>query len=65
MDHGTIGTYAESFGSQHPGGALFMFCDAGVRFVWDDADPSIMNALSTRDGNPHSGVERIIHESPF
>ena len=34
-------------------------------FVWDDADPAIMNALSTRDGNPHSGVERIIHENPF
>jgi prepilin-type N-terminal cleavage/methylation domain-containing protein len=65
MDHGTMGTFAESFGSQHPGGAFFMFCDAGVRFVWDDADPAIMNALSTRDGNPHSGVERVIHENPF
>jgi prepilin-type N-terminal cleavage/methylation domain-containing protein len=65
MDHGTIGTFAESFGSQHPGGAFFLFCDATVHFVYDDADPSIMNALSTRDGNPHSGVERVIHESPF
>jgi hypothetical protein len=65
MDHGTMGTFAESFGSMHPGGAFFMFCDASVRFVWDDADPAIMNALSTRDGNPHSGVERVIHESPF
>jgi prepilin-type N-terminal cleavage/methylation domain-containing protein len=65
MAHGTIGTYAESFGSQHPGGAFFMFCDAGVRFVWEDADPSIMNALSTRDGSPHSGIERVIHESLF
>jgi prepilin-type N-terminal cleavage/methylation domain-containing protein len=65
MDHGTIGTFAESFGSRHPGGAFFLFCDAGVRFVWDDADPAIMNALSTRDGNPHSGVERVIHENPF
>lgn len=65
MDHDTIGTFAESFGSVHPGGAFFMFCDAGVRFVYDDADPSILNALSTRDGNPHSGVERVIHESPF
>ena len=54
-----------AFGSAHPGGAFFLFCDAGVRFIWEDADPSIMNALSTRDGNPHSGVERIIHESPF
>jgi hypothetical protein len=25
----------------------------------------VMNAMSTRDGIPHSGVERIIHESPF
>jgi hypothetical protein len=65
MDHGTMDSLAESFGSKHTGGALFMFCDASVRFVWDDADPSIMNALSTRDGNPHSGIERIIHESPF
>jgi prepilin-type N-terminal cleavage/methylation domain-containing protein len=65
MDHGTDGTFAESFGSLHSGGAFFLFCDAGVRFVYDDADPAIMNALSTRDGNPHSGVERIIHESPF
>jgi prepilin-type N-terminal cleavage/methylation domain-containing protein len=65
MAHGTMGTFAESFGSQHVGGAFFMFCDAGVRFVWDVADPAIMNALSTRDGNPHSGIERVIHESPF
>jgi hypothetical protein len=65
MDHGTMGTYAESFGSQHPGGCFFMFCDAGVRFVWEDADPAIMNALSTRNGIPHSGEERIIHVSPF
>jgi prepilin-type N-terminal cleavage/methylation domain-containing protein len=65
MDHGTEGTYAEGFGSQHPGGAFFLLCDGSVQFVWDDADPSLMNALSTRDGNPHSGVERIIHESPF
>jgi type II secretory pathway pseudopilin PulG len=65
MDHGTIGTFAEAFGSDHPGGAFFMFCDASVHFVWDDADPAIMNALSTRDGKPHSGVERVIHENPF
>jgi prepilin-type N-terminal cleavage/methylation domain-containing protein len=65
MAHDTIGTFAESFGSQHPGGAYFMLCDASVQFIWDDADPAIMNALSTRDGNPHSGVERVIHENPF
>jgi type II secretory pathway pseudopilin PulG len=65
MDHATDGTYAESFGSRHPGGAFFLLCDGSVQFVWDDADPSILNALSTRNGNPHSGEERIIHESPF
>jgi prepilin-type N-terminal cleavage/methylation domain-containing protein len=65
MDHATMGTFAESFGSRHPGGCFFMFCDAGVRFVWNDADPAVMNALSTRNGRPHSGIERVIHESPF
>jgi prepilin-type N-terminal cleavage/methylation domain-containing protein len=60
-----VDTLAETFGSEHPGGAFFMFCDGGVRFVWDDTDPSVMNTLATRDGKPHSGVERVIHESPF
>jgi prepilin-type N-terminal cleavage/methylation domain-containing protein len=64
-DRAHLDTYAESFGSQHPGGAFFMFCDAGVRFVWDDTDPAVMNALSTRDSKPHSGNEAVIHESPF
>ena len=64
-DMATVDTYAESFGSRHPGGAFFMFCDGGVRFVWDDSDPAVINALSTRDGNPHAGSEQIIHENPF
>ena len=64
-DMAHVDTLAETFGSEHPGGAFFMFCDAGVRFVWDDADPTIMNTLATRDGKPHSGVERVVHESPF
>ena len=58
-------TYAESFGSRHPGGCFFLFCDAGVRFVWNDADPAVMNVLSTRNGNPKTGTEPIIHSSPF
>ena len=65
MEDHMVDTYAESFGSDHPGGCFFLFCDAGVRFVWDDSDPAVMNALSTRDGNPHTGEERMIHESPF
>ena len=59
-------TFAESFGSQHPGGCFFLFCDAGVRFVWNDADPAVMNVLSTRSGNPKNGGEEpVIHSSPF
>lgn len=65
MEEHMVDTYAESFGSDHPGGCFFLFCDAGVRFVWDDTDPGVMNAMSTRDGNPHSGEERVIHSSPF
>ena len=65
LEVGEQKSFAESFGSQHPGGSFFLFCDAGVRFVWNDADPAAMNALSTRDGRPHSGTEQIIHESPF
>lgn len=65
MSHEMHDSLAESFGSDHVGGAFFLFCDAGVRFVWDYTDPAVMNAMSTRDGIPHSGVERIIHESPF
>jgi hypothetical protein len=59
-------TFAESFGSQHPGGCFFLFCDGGVRFVWNDADPVVMNVLSTRAGNPkNGGQEPVIHSSPF
>lgn len=57
-------TFAESFGSVHPGGCFFLFCDGGVRFIWDSSDPATMNALSSRDGNP-KGTEAIIHDSPF
>jgi hypothetical protein len=40
-----------------------LFCDGGARFVWDSADPAVMNAMSTRAGNPKGG--EVIHESPF
>lgn len=56
-------TFAESFGSAHPGGCHFLFCDGGVRFVWNDADPAVMNSMSTRAGNPKGG--EVIHSDPF
>lgn len=59
-------SYAESFGSDHPGGAFFGFCDGGVRFVYDTVDPGVMNALATRASVAKEGKEDpVIHESPF
>jgi len=68
LEHHDMSTsYAESFGSDHPGGAHFAFCDGGVRFVFDNADPGVMNALATRDGVAKGGrlADPIVHRSPF
>jgi prepilin-type N-terminal cleavage/methylation domain-containing protein/prepilin-type processing-associated H-X9-DG protein len=69
MDHAVaMGfTYAEAFGSMHSGGCHFVFCDGGVRFVYDNIDPAVFNALATRDGIAKGGqlVDPIIHDSPF
>lgn len=62
MEH----TYAESFGSLHPGGCHFVLCDGSVQFVYDSVDPGVMNALATRDTLAREGrVDPIIHDSPF
>jgi prepilin-type N-terminal cleavage/methylation domain-containing protein/prepilin-type processing-associated H-X9-DG protein len=54
---------AETFGSMHPGGANFAFCDGGVRFIKDSIDPAVMNAISTRCGTPYGG--ETIHSNPL
>jgi prepilin-type N-terminal cleavage/methylation domain-containing protein/prepilin-type processing-associated H-X9-DG protein len=66
-DHNVMGTYAESFLSVHPGGCHFAFCDGGVRFVYDNVDPRVMNALATRASIAKGGqlVDPIVHDSPF
>jgi prepilin-type N-terminal cleavage/methylation domain-containing protein len=65
-DRNASASYAEGFGSEHPGGAYFAFCDGGSRFVFDNVDPAVMNALATRDTMSKEGmVDPIIHESPF
>jgi len=58
-----VGSLAESYGSLHPGGANFMFCDGGVRFVRENVDPEVFNAMSTRYGNPRGN--EVMHASPF
>ncbi|HBB74828.1 MAG TPA: hypothetical protein DC048_10315 [Planctomycetaceae bacterium] len=60
-------SYAESFGSDHAGGANFGFCDGGVRFIRDTVDPAVMNAMATRAGMAKGGqlVDPIVHDSPF
>jgi prepilin-type processing-associated H-X9-DG protein len=35
------------FGSRHPGGANFVFCDGSVHFIGDDVDPAVFKALCT------------------
>jgi len=57
------GSLAESFGSLHPGGANFMFCDGSVCYLRETMDPAVLNGLSTRYGDPKGGT--VIHSSPF
>jgi len=39
-----------SFGSNHPGGADFLFCDGSARFVEDTIDPNVYLAAASRNG---------------
>ena len=38
------------FGSWHPGGANFAFCDGSVKFLKESIDLSVLSALGTRAG---------------
>jgi prepilin-type N-terminal cleavage/methylation domain-containing protein/prepilin-type processing-associated H-X9-DG protein len=46
-----LNTYAESFGSMHPGGAHFWFCDGSVRFLQDSIDIRVLWDFATRAGD--------------
>jgi prepilin-type N-terminal cleavage/methylation domain-containing protein len=51
-DTAETATFAESFGSLHPGGAFFWFCDGSVRFLRDTTDIRVLWDYATRSGDP-------------
>lgn len=53
---GAEDSYAESFGSLHPGGAHFWFCDGSVRFLKDTIDVRVLQAHATRWGEPKGAI---------
>jgi prepilin-type processing-associated H-X9-DG protein len=40
-----------AFGSDHPGGAQFVFIDGHVEFIEENIDASVYNAMATISGN--------------
>ncbi|MFP6673846.1 MAG: DUF1559 domain-containing protein [Pirellulaceae bacterium] len=42
--------HLEDFGSRHPGGTQFVFCDGSVRIVNDGISPETFKAFGTRSG---------------
>ena len=43
------------FGSQHPGGALFVFCDSSVHFFQSSIDYQTLERLADRAGGEPTG----------
>jgi prepilin-type N-terminal cleavage/methylation domain-containing protein/prepilin-type processing-associated H-X9-DG protein len=50
LEYGVFPSGAESFRSDHAGGAHFAFVDGSVRFITDDVNLTIYKAMATRDG---------------
>jgi prepilin-type processing-associated H-X9-DG protein len=46
----SVPNYDEDFGSFHPGGANFVFCDGSVKPISDEIDLIAFQALATRAG---------------
>jgi prepilin-type N-terminal cleavage/methylation domain-containing protein len=46
-----------SFGSEHPGGCMFVRCDGAVRFVSQNVDLGVYKATASRDGAESQVVE--------
>jgi hypothetical protein len=43
-------TSSQCFGSRHPGGASFVLCDGAIRFLSQNIDEVVFEALGTPDG---------------
>jgi prepilin-type N-terminal cleavage/methylation domain-containing protein/prepilin-type processing-associated H-X9-DG protein len=56
LDPGTEDTFSESFGSFHPGGAHFWFCDGSARFLSETMDVKLLQEFATRAGEPKGAV---------
>ncbi len=55
-DFAINGTGPQAFGSRHPGGASFGFCDGSVRFIHESVDPRKVLSLAGRhDGQVVDG----------
>lgn len=50
LEFGVFPSGAESFRSDHSGGAHFAFVDGSVRFITDDVNLMLYKAMATRDG---------------
>jgi prepilin-type N-terminal cleavage/methylation domain-containing protein len=46
-----------SFGSEHPGGCLFVRCDGAVKFVSQNVDLAVYKATASRDGGETQVVD--------
>jgi prepilin-type N-terminal cleavage/methylation domain-containing protein/prepilin-type processing-associated H-X9-DG protein len=56
LDPETEDSFAESFGSLHPGGSYFWFCDGSVRFLLETIDVRLLQQHATRVGDPKGAV---------
>ena len=50
LKYGFYNVGYEAFRSDHPGGVNFAFVDGSVRFIADEIDPALYQALTSREG---------------
>ena len=48
-----------TFRSDHPGGVNMLFCDGGVRFVSEETDSALLDALATRNGTDGGSIAEL------